>query len=215
MRATARRARLARPAPRRPAQDDAGVTLVELLVSMSVFTLLLALVMTAVVSMSRSAVKVGNTADASDSLRLAFETMDRQVRYADAVNAPSSDATSTSVVFRVSAQAPGTPPQCTQWRLRGAVGAAGAVLETRTWADGATPGTTWRTVAGRLVRTDAPAPFTLPAPAPGDLHQSIGVRLTASRGSGATQATASVGTVFIARNTPSTPSASTACPGAN
>src|ERR1700710_2054812 len=99
---------------RAPREGDAGVTLVELLVSMSIFGVLLTLVMAGVVSLSHSTVKVGNSADAADDLRLAFESMDRQVRYADAVNDPYSDPASTSVVFRVSAQPAGTAPQCTE-----------------------------------------------------------------------------------------------------
>ncbi|MDQ0427069.1 PulJ/GspJ family protein [Cellulomonas iranensis] len=112
---------------------DAGITLVELIVSMGIFTVLVAVVMGGVVMMSRSTVRADVTVTANDGLRTAFQRLDRQVRYAEAVNFPGDGAQGRRYVeFRVSATVSATGrATCTQWRWDPTAG----TLDRRSWED--------------------------------------------------------------------------------
>ncbi|NAZ84615.1 hypothetical protein [Kineococcus indalonis] len=138
---------------------DAGVTLVETMVAMVVFTACFAVFIGGLVVVVRDTTRTQAVSAATDQLRSAFTAMDREARYAESVNAPGAAGGAWWVEFQTPAHDGGTPA-CTQWRYD--VGAG--VLEERTWdATGEAAGT-WRTTA-RGLATD-PAVLTDGARAP-------------------------------------------------
>ncbi len=133
------------------------MTLVELLVSMAIFTVLITVIMGGVVMMSRSAVRADATVTASDGLRTVFQRLDRQVRYAEAVNFPGVGAGGRQYVeFRVGATVSATgKATCTQWRWDPTAG----TLDRRSWEDR----------AGGVVRGFATVVRDAQPPVPGDV----------------------------------------------
>lgn len=192
-----------RSAPRHrasPTTRDDGFTLVELTVAMGIFTVLMTLVLVAVVGLARTTARVQNVADASDQLRTAFLTMDRQVRYADAVNFPGTTGTGAAEVWWVeahtSAVAADTQPTCTQWRFTPSTG----VLDQRSWPDGGPPGPTWRVVASQLLADPDQSPFTLVVADLTYSQQELDVHLRSGRSDTAAGGRSGLDSRFVARN---------------
>src|SRR3954453_7099763 len=102
-------------AVRRRRRDDAGYTLTELLVSMGIFALLLALVAAATTSMFGSLRKQTGQTDNLDSSRKVITLLDKQVRYANAITSPGTGSDGN---FYVEWRAGNTNQQQTsyQWR---------------------------------------------------------------------------------------------------
>lgn len=187
-----------RPAPLR---GDDGMTLVELLVAMGIFTVLVTVVMGGVVTMSRSTVRSEATATASEDLRNAFQRLDRQVRYAEAVNFPGTGSAGRQYVeFRVGATVSATgKATCTQWRWDPTSG----TLERRSWEDRA--GVTIPAFAAVVSNVQAPVagdvdpyPFQLLKATNDNPRQRLAVRLRA--GDPTFAHVVEQQTVFVARN---------------
>ena len=173
---------------------EAGFTLVELLVAMGVFAVLMTLALTAVVGMTRVTTRVQNVGDASDRLRQAFLTLDRQARYADAVNFPGASGGAWWVEMHTPAT-DAAAARCTQWRYTPTTHR----LEQRSWADGSLPTAgTWRTVADRMLG-DA-QPFALVPADATYVHQELRVRLRAGSSDSAAGGRSGLDTRFVARN---------------
>ncbi|UCN16421.1 PulJ/GspJ family protein [Cellulomonas iranensis] len=180
---------------------DDGVTLVELIVSMGIFTVLIAVVMGGVVMMTRSTVRADVTVTADDGLRTAFQRLDRQVRYAEAVNFPGNGTQGRRYVeFRVSAAVSATGrATCTQWRWDPTAG----TLDRRSWEDRA--GVAVPAFATVVADVQPPAdgvtatyPFELLKATSDNPRQRLVVRLRA--GDPAVGNPVEQRTVFVARN---------------
>lgn len=192
-----------RPQPTR----DAGISIPELLVAMFILTVVSAVFMAGVVQMSRNAVQSQVTTDAADSVRRVFQRLDKEMRYADAVNFPGTSGTGRRYLeFRVPAVAARTGvTTCVQWRWDPAT----ERLESRTWAETAATLPAFGIVAEDVVLgTDPtpidpadppyPYPFGLVVASPEHPRQSVTFRM---------QMRADVGTrdiqsqtLFVARN---------------
>jgi len=177
------------------------MTLVELLVSMAIFSILLSVVMAGIVSMSRSTVRADVVATASDGVRVAFQRMDRQVRYAEAVNFPGAGSAGRQYVeFRIGATVSlNGKAMCTQWRWDPAT----AQLERRTWEDKASPAIpVFSTVVGDVQGAPAgyahPYPFELHKATAENPRQRLAMRLRAGDGRFARPVESE--TIFVARN---------------
>lgn len=183
---------------RRAQPRDTGFTLTELLVAMSLFSILLAVFMAGIVQMTKDTVRVQNVSDAADEARRAFDRFNRQIRYASAVNRPVEVGSDWYLEFQTTATGTATA-QCTQWRLVHST----QQLQLRTWDDvtGATA-SAWVTIASRVANDpDAQQPFTF---SPADLtntRQRIGLFLTITNGQ---PGGAEVSGTFVARNTSTT-----------
>lgn len=149
----------ARTGKLRGAQGEEGMTLVELIVAMGILTIMLTVSMAAITTMTQDAVRSKSVTDAADQLRVTFQQMDKEIRYASAINAPASTGTGYYVEYLVEANAASGAEQCVQWRY---VTASGE-LQRRTATPGGTP-SEWRTTVTKL-RNDltvaAQRPFTL------------------------------------------------------
>lgn len=181
--------------------DDRGMTLVELLVAMSIFTVVVAVFLSGVVGLTRSTVRNSNEADVAADLRRVFAQVDRTVRYADAVNYPGTAASGAWYVEVRSSTQRGKPPVCTQWRWTPAT--TTGRLEVRSWTASAAPtAASWRVLATTVVGPTSTAPFTMTPAGIGSsrVRQSLRVDLVAAKGTGSTRAEARTTTEFVARN---------------
>jgi prepilin-type N-terminal cleavage/methylation domain-containing protein len=140
---------------RKRAHGDRGTTLVEVLISMTIFTLALAMVYSVLITVQRQTKDQTSRADSVGNARLALAQIDRQVRSGNVLYNPSSEALPLSM--RVYTQANGDQ-RCVQWQV------FGGKLRTRSWSptwqtDGEV--SEWSVVAHDLVNTAVTPPFAL------------------------------------------------------
>lgn len=136
-------------------RGDDGMTLVEILISMMIFSLALAMVYTVLITVQKQTKDQTSRADSVGNARLALMQIDRQVRSGNVLYNPASESLPLSM--RVYTQANGVQ-RCVQWQVYD------RKLRTRSWS------TTWQTdglvsdwaiVAHDVVNTTATPPFAL------------------------------------------------------
>ncbi len=134
---------------------DGGMTLIELLVSMGLFTILLGIFMSGVAAMTDLTVRSRSATESSDEVRRAYQRLDKQIRYAAAVNRPGVVGQDEYIEFQTTAVDVGTDVMCSQWKLD----ASADTLAFRTWpdVDGATA-SSWTVVASRVVNVSTTDP---------------------------------------------------------
>ena len=142
-------------------RNEQGFSVIELLVSMMIFTVLLAVMMSVIVSMNANVDKTRSIADAAAQGQRAINVLDKQVRYADWINPQASGATDKYVSFE--GLTPTGVVACYQWRLH-----TGGILQQRTWDPATLPTSSvtatnpaWTPVATGVVNTVAAPPFTV------------------------------------------------------
>lgn len=136
-------------------QGERGTTLVELLISMTIFSLALAMVYSVLITVQRQTKDQTSRADAVGNARLALAQIDRQVRSGNVLYNPATETLPLSM--RVYTQANGAQ-RCVQWQV------FGGKLRSRSWSptwqtDGQVSG--WAVVAHDVVNTTATPPFAL------------------------------------------------------
>ncbi|CAN5115635.1 hypothetical protein BH11ACT1_BH11ACT1_13700 [soil metagenome] len=151
---------------------DRGTTLIELLVSMGIFSLCMTVVFGAVILVMRKSLDVQKSADAASELRLALAQIDRQVRSGNVLFSPADEAsyvgtcvgdaaTNSGTCMRIFTQSNGSE-KCVQWQLIDDAAHPGTLLlRTRSWATTwVTTGdlTGWATVARGLTLTPSVTP---------------------------------------------------------
>jgi len=191
------RALRARLHPADGREQDSGMSIMELLVSMGILLVVLSTFMAGVVVMTKNTVRAQVVAESGAEIRRVFQRFDKQVRYADAINLPGSGTGGTRYVeFRTPASVSATGvTMCTQWRWDPAT----KLVQTRTWQEvvAVLPG--WTTMASNVV-ADASVPgypFTVAAATPTHPHQELTVSLLAESVQDRSVSTASS---FVARN---------------
>lgn len=189
---------------RRDAQ--AGVTLVELMVTMFVFTIFLGIVLSSLIGLTKASTQAQTVARSSTGVLDIFQKFDRAIRYADVINPPGDTINGRYVEFRVPAAAAGSPATCTQWRYVPLKN----IIQSRQWKDGAaSPSIPFNTKLSYVFDDGADYPFILtPAGGGSDMQQ---LTLTVDAGNAA-QKGALISTKFVARNsTVKSNSAGTVC----
>lgn len=161
--------------------DDRGVTLTELLVSMTVFSMAVALAFSAVITVVRHGSDARRSAEAQAELRVALAQIDRQVRSGNVLFSPAEEPTwvgdceavgaFAGTCMRIFTQSNGDH-QCVQWQLvadpESTTSPPTYLLRTRSWStDWASGGSygAWGVVA-RGLNYEAGVtepPFTLSA----------------------------------------------------
>ncbi|MFB9377824.1 type II secretion system protein J [Kineococcus gynurae] len=186
------------PACRRDA--DAGYTMVELLVAMSIFTVLLTVFLSGLLVVYKDTAKTQAVGASADALRSSFLRLDRQVRYADAVNFPGTVNGTDYVEFRIPGQG-GAVGTCYQWR-RTATG----TLDWRSWPTSGTAPTSWLTVATDVQPAPAatngvavPVFAVTPAGKDGRVHSQLAVNVMSTRS--ASNGADRLSATFVATNT--------------
>jgi type II secretory pathway pseudopilin PulG len=175
--------------------------MVEVTVSMVIMSVMMAMFLTSVVQMFRTANKTEAVATAQSQISIAFQRLDREIRYAEGVSTPSTSA--PWYVEYVTAHT-GTAI-CTQlW-----IDTTARQLKRRTW----TQGGTYAQITGVPIASGITAtqPFTVYSPDTVYNVQRLRVRLNATSGQGASGSTQDVDVTFTAMNTTLSTSSSTVC----
>lgn len=136
-------------------RDDAGLTLIELLVAMLIFSAVIAAVYSVLINVQRQSSDLAGREETVGNARLALQQMDRQIRSGNVLYDPAAEALPLSM--RVYTQANGDE-RCVQWQV------FNNTLRMRAWSptwqtDGLV--TSWGTVARGLQNTSASPPFAL------------------------------------------------------
>ena len=185
-------------------RSDNGMTLVELIVAMGIFTVVVSVFMAGIVVMTKSTARAQAVGDSGDAALKIFQRFDKQVRYASSINGAGAGATAGTyyVEYLVSAVVANQSPVCYQWQYS----TANRTLAVRSWKDVAprTP-TAWSTVATN-VRNDlsnvAERPFVFTAADPINLRQQLSIHLDIGPGPAGSAARkgAAIDSNFVARN---------------
>ncbi|MFG1925873.1 type II secretion system protein J [Cryptosporangium sp. NPDC048952] len=182
--------------------DDSGYTLAEAVVTMVITAIFMGATTTSILSLYSSANRAQAIADAQQQLGVAFNRLDRQIRYASGVSAPGT-LNGDPVVEYVTTYT--GSPVCTQLRLRPSTGQ----LQQRTWKQttGAIAPTPWTQLAGGVTAT---TPFTFHDATDKFNFQRLEISLSATFGGAAAPLTRQYNGTFTALNTSLNTSASTA-----
>lgn len=171
--------------------DESGLTLVELLITMAIFSVAMTMVTTAVIKVQRFASDAQGSAGANGEVTLALADIDKQVRSGNVLYSPANETvpssctasgTDAGTCMRVFTQANGFQ-RCVQWQLiADPANPARAILRSRSWSpswqtDGNLAG--WVTKARNLVRTPSAAPFSLAGAATSSSSRYLQVRFEA------------------------------------
>ena len=175
---------------------DAGFTLIELIVAMGIFLVFVAIFLSAMVNLTRGTTRSSNVAQSTSSLLVVFQNLDRQVRYADAVNRPGNGTGGNRYIeFRVPAvSTTDRVTRCYQWRYNKTTG----VISSRSWADiaGSTK-TPWSTKIESVINVGGSTyPFAMIPASSTVLRQQFQLTLSAGLGGADTD----ISTKFVARN---------------
>lgn len=139
-------------ARRRRVSEDDGFSLMETIVAMMIFSVFMSTAMAAILSIMNSTQKSKSLTDGAAQLENAFQRLDHQVRYADAINDPAYVASTNSWYVEWHTQATSTVPQtCDQLKYDAT---AHKVVE-RTWTPGtaSVTATSWLLVANNISNT--------------------------------------------------------------
>ncbi len=165
---------------RRLVATDQGLTLIELLVAMLIFSVVMAISFSVLAAVQRQSSDVVAREDTVGNARLAIEQMDRQIRSGNVLYDPLLEPLPLSM--RVYTQANGAQ-QCVQWQVY-----SGA-LRFRSWSptwqtDGIV--SAWSNVAHYIVNDAANPPFALEgsSTAYGSRLLDISLRVKAPRAGG-------------------------------
>lgn len=164
----------------RKARRQDGLTMIELLVSMIVFSMAVVLAFSAVIIVMQKSSEAQRSADAQTELRLAVAQIDRQVRSGNVLFSPADESEPTScqavglysgTCMRIYTQSNGDH-KCVQWQLLEDTEALGTyLLRSRTWHPkwylGLGDVEEWGIVA-RGLQYDAGSDPAIYAPADGD-----------------------------------------------
>jgi Tfp pilus assembly protein PilV len=107
----------ARRAGAHRARREAGFSLIEYSVSMGIFAVVIGITVSGVAFMARDTVKTTNLSTTTDQTRQAFTKLDRQVRYASAINMPGKNAAGNRWYVDFLGLDGDGVSTCYQWRL--------------------------------------------------------------------------------------------------
>jgi prepilin-type N-terminal cleavage/methylation domain-containing protein len=185
------------------ATRDGGLTLIEVVVAMSIMTVVGAMFTASVLQLFRSASFSEAASTAQSQVNIAFLRLDKEIRYAAAVSTPGSVGSDSYIEFLTSYT--GTPV-CTELRLH----VATRQLQRRTWIQGSSPlaPSAWIPLASSV---SSPQPFTFTAADATFNYQRLRLQLVATSGSGGTATPKQSDITFTALNTSLATSSATTC----
>lgn len=177
--------------------SDDGITLVEVMIAILVFTIFIAILLSSIIGITNASTRAQVIARSSSGVLNVFQSFDRQVRYADSINFPGTGTDGFRYVeFRTPSSSAATGvTMCTQWRFEPSTGQ----IKSRKWQDlaGSNTPTAWVTQLSVVFDDGANYPFGLmPASLTSSMQQ---LTLTIDAGN-ATLRGASISANFAARN---------------
>jgi prepilin-type N-terminal cleavage/methylation domain-containing protein len=176
---------------------DAGVTLIEVLVSLTVLSVVMSLFTAGIIQMYRSANKTEAIVNAQNQIVIAFQRLDKDVRYAAGISREGMVGSGPGVEYLIANTG---SPMCVQLRLKPAKNQ----LQRRTWPQGSTPpkpdaaAADWAVLANDITGSN---PFTFRAANSDAPFQSLRVRLSTTSGGAGGSATKQTDITFTALNT--------------
>jgi prepilin-type N-terminal cleavage/methylation domain-containing protein len=195
------RRRAARPAAPGGTDGDAGVTMLEVTVAMSVMAVVTALAVAGVVQVFGTSNRAEALVSAQAQAHNAFIRLDRDIRYASGISKPGQVGGNQYVEYTLTNSDVTT---CTQLRLTGSSG----LLQSRSRRSGEAVGP-WQTLASYVT---TPRQFTRTLPADtGAPYQQLDVLLTLRAGAGATTSRRQSSYRFAALNTTDATASDTVC----
>lgn len=181
--------------------NDAGTSLIELVVAMVIMSIFLTLFTTAILMMTRSQNKVESVNATSTQLNQAFLALDKTVRYSAAISPPGVSTAGGTGYWYVELRTTSTGSEmCTQLRLN----TSSRQLERRSWAPANLPqiAPSFAPLASFITNTASAQPFVLLDPALNKIaaYQQLTINLTSVSGSGNFQSTSNSSFTFSALN---------------
>lgn len=191
------------PWTRPRAGADTGMTLIELMVSLTVMSVFMTIFTSGVIQMYRAANKDEAASTAQSQVNLAFLRLDKEIRYAAGLSAPDLVGADPYVEYLTTNTGAAV---CTELRLH----LANGQLQRRTWTRGAVPvtPTPWIPLASGV---SSATPFTVSAADPTYNFQRLRLALTATSGKGGTAVSKQSDVTFTALNTSLGTSSATLC----
>jgi type II secretory pathway component PulJ len=192
-------------------RDDAGTTMLEMLVAMTLMTVFMTMFTTAVVMMTSSTNKTDAAVNTAGQVNNAYLRLDKLVRYASAISTPGKGSTTGDWYVEFSVPTTANKSTCNQLR----VDISSSQLQLRSWSvnadQSAGTATSWVPLANSVTNGSAAAsspttPFTLTTPA-SSLYRQLQITLVSSQVSPATS-TATSTVTFTALNSTQTSSTS-------
>ncbi|HEX8627437.1 MAG TPA: prepilin-type N-terminal cleavage/methylation domain-containing protein [Catenuloplanes sp.] len=214
-------ARAGRLTDRRDAGTDAGVSLIEVMVSMSVLGIVMSMFTTGVVVMYRSVTLQESVAMAQSQANIAFQRLDTEIRYAAGISVPGQTAAPGNIPYVEYETTTAAGPKCTQLRL------FNETLQLRTWytRTTSTPAANWRQLVASVTTATAttaasrgPAPFRQVGPFsfwqadPIRGYQRLRVSLAVTAGRDANRVNNQTAITFTALNTSIDTDSAAICP---
>jgi prepilin-type N-terminal cleavage/methylation domain-containing protein len=181
--------------------DDDGFSLIELMVTMTVMSIVMTLFTAGMVQLFSAQNHSDALTGASQQVHVAFVRLDRELRYSSGISAPGT-ATSGNGYVEYEITNTGVPV-CSQLRITPT-----GKLQTRKKVDTAAAGG-WSTIASQLVD---PSTFNrIPATLGGNAYQQLVVSLTAQAGGAAQTEAETASFTFTALNTSVSTASDTVC----
>jgi prepilin-type N-terminal cleavage/methylation domain-containing protein len=196
-------------ASRASAESEAGFTLLEMMISVSLFAVFMAAMVPSMFELQAPTVVIEGIGNTQSHVNLAFATLDREVRYASTINQPAASPSADDdwyVEFESTYTGTGI---CTQLRYQ----ISNGELDQRTWQDNGATATGlsgWETMADGLATgadvsyPNVPdiattSPFTFYAVTGIYIRQRLGIQLTAvAEGSANKLITSTTALIFTA-----------------
>lgn len=172
--------------------EDTGITLLELLVTLTIMSVVGATVTAGMVQMYRSTRHTETLTTLTQQAHLAFQRLDREVRYATAIGSPSAVPSGTGHRYVEYAAGTGGTVRCTQLRL------GNGALQRRVRV-GSAPTGAWSTLATGIA--DGGRFSVLNASPDGYQHQRLTVVITISVRPVSNSSTRTAEFTFTALNT--------------
>ncbi|MFY0408063.1 PulJ/GspJ family protein [Solicola sp. PLA-1-18] len=202
-------------------RDDAGTTLMELIVAMALLTVFMGIFTTVTVMMTQASTKVQSISDAVDQGNTGFLNLDRTVRYATGISTPTRTPSTGIWHVELSSREQGdgtSTDKCTQLRV-----SLDGRLQVRTWAvasDGSLNGSAsaWRVLASKVTNgsvaegsDDRPFRFPASSAAAAAQYQRLTVLAVTRSGSGSSASSHRTLTTFTALNSTQDTNPATVC----
>ncbi len=181
----------------RDAGPDDGVTLIEVVVSMTLMSIFMTMFTGALLQVYGTLERSDSTTVVQSQLNVAFLHLDRDIRYASALTTPGNGTGANTADSYVEYMTVGAGTTCTQLRLH--LSGSSGTLQTRTWVLGNSPASTWNTLASGVTTPNANAFAVYNADAVSNFER-LEVTLTGASGAGTTRASRLADITFTALN---------------